>query len=246
MEELKKSDVMRHFTALRRLILFVAAAVCVSTVAVYAFAYDIVKDISFAPLSALQIKPVVIGVAEGFFVKLKLSLCAGIFIVCPFIILAFLVFIFPALYKKEKLAVAVIAVCGTAFFVLGCILSYCFVLPLALRFFLLDESAGLTVVLSYNLYFSFLINFLWPFGVLMEMPLIVFLLTSMGLLTPIWLKRRRKVVIVFSFIVAAFLTPPDMVSQIMLAIPMLVFYELSILVSMVAFRLRNGKVKRTV
>ncbi|EFB90841.1 twin-arginine translocase subunit TatC [Pyramidobacter piscolens] len=243
MEELKKSDVIKHLSALRRLILVSLLLVIVGTVSIYAFAYDFAQNVSLAPLKALNITPVVIGVAEGFMVKLKLSFSLGFFVSLPALIFLLLLFIFPALYRREKLPAIILCVAGTGLFITGVFLSYRYIVGLALRFFLLEQAPGFQVVLSYERYFSFLLNFLWPFGILMELPLVVFILTSLGLLRPAWLRKVRKYVFVISFIAGALLTPPDVVSQVMLAIPIIVFYEISIWISVFTCWLKKPRKK---
>ena len=240
MEELKKSDLIQHLSALRRLILASLLCVIAGTLFIYAFAYDFAQQVSLSPIQGLGITPVVIGVTEGFLVKLKLSFSFGLFVSIPVIIVLILIFVFPALYKREKVSAVILGVVGTGLFIAGVVLSYVYVVGLALRFFLVEQSTGFQVVLSYERYFSFLLNFLWPFGVLMELPLVVFLLTNLGFLKPEWLKKVRKYVVVLSFILGALLTPPDVISQVMLAVPILIFYELSIWISVLTRFLKRS------
>ncbi len=245
MEELKKESLIHHLEALRRLILVAVAAVAAAGLGVYAFAYDWVYDLAQTPLRQLNITPVVIGVTEGFMVKLKLSFSFGLFFALPVILTAILLFIFPALYKKEKWAACVIFTAGTALFFAGVILAYRYILSLALQFFLGQYTDGLETMLSYDKYFSFVLNLLWPFGLIMEMPLVAWLLTAVHVLNPAAMRKKRKYVLVGTFVLAAIFTPPDVISQVMLALPMLALYEVSIGVSALTLRFqRVGRLRK--
>ena len=236
MEELEKSSLIKHLDALRALLMELLCAAVIGTLITYALAYEPVQSVALAPLGVFRITPVMIGVTEAFTVRLKLSFFFGLFAALPVVIVMILRFIFPALYKGEKRAAVVISAAGTGLFIAGVVASYRYVLPMALRFFLVEQAQGFSVVLSYDRYFSFFLNFLWPFGLLTELPLVVFILTRANLIRPETLKKGRRCVVVAAFIIGAFLTPPDVVSQIMLALPVLAFYELSIFVSAITRR----------
>lgn len=134
------------------------------------------------------------------------------------------------LYKHEKRYILISLFFGLILFVMGAVFCYFIVLPTTLNFFLKIAITEVKSMISVQSYVSFVNMMLLAFGVIFEMPVVVFLLTKLGLLKPAFLKKNRAYIIIVIFILAAFITPPDVVSQIMLGIPMVVLLELSILV----------------
>ena len=139
-------------------------------------------------------------------------------------------FVEKGLYKHEKRYILISLFFGLILFVMGAVFCYFIVLPTTLNFFLKIAITEVKSMISVQSYVSFVNMMLLAFGVIFEMPVVVFLLTKLGLLKPAFLKKNRAYIIIVIFILAAFITPPDVVSQIMLGIPMVVLLELSILV----------------
>ena len=183
---------------------------------------------------------------ETFLTYLKVSFFTAFFITFPFILIQFWLFIAPALYKNEKSAIMPYLIITPILFLLGGMLVYYLIMPLAIKFFLSFESAGTITNLPIQLeakvneYLSLIMKLIFDFGISFQLPVILSLLARIGLIDSIFLKQRRKYVVVMIFAAAAILTPPDPITQIGLAIPLLILYELSIFsVSMIEKKVKE-------
>ena len=171
---------------------------------------------------------------ETFLTYLKVSFFAAFFVTCPFILIQIWKFIAPGLYKHEKKAILPYLVLTPILFFLGGMLVYYLIMPLAIKFFLSFESSGISTNLPIQLeakvneYLSLVMKLIFAFGISFQLPVVLSLLARIGLVDSNFLKTRRKYVIVIIFAAAALLTPPDPITQIGLAIPLLILYELSI------------------
>jgi len=171
---------------------------------------------------------------ETFLTYLKVSFFTAFFVTCPFILMQIWKFIAPGLYKHEKIAILPYLVLTPILFFLGGILVYYLIMPLAIKFFLSFESTGLSTNLPIQLeakvneYLSLVMKLIFAFGLSFQLPVVLSLLARIGLVDSNFLKKRRKYVVVIIFAAAAILTPPDPITQIGLAIPLLILYELSI------------------
>ena len=172
---------------------------------------------------------------ETFLTYLKVSFFAAFFITSPFILIQIWKFIAPGLYDEEKSAIMPYLVVTPILFFLGGMLVYYLIMPLAIKFFLSFESSGLTTNLPIQLeakvneYLSLVMKLIFAFGLSFQLPVVLSLLARVGIINAKFLRTRRKYVVVIIFTAAAILTPPDPVTQIGLAIPLLILYELSIL-----------------
>ena len=171
---------------------------------------------------------------ETFLTYLKVSFFAAFFITSPFILIQVWKFIAPGLYKHEKLAIMPYLVATPILFFLGGILVYYLIMPLAIKFFLSFESTGIATNLPIQLeakvneYLSLVMKLIFAFGLSFQLPVVLSLLARIGVVDSKFLRERRKYVVIIIFASAAILTPPDPVTQIGLAIPLLILYELSI------------------
>tara|TARA_B100001063_G_scaffold238574_1_gene260902 strand:- start:796 stop:1566 length:771 start_codon:yes stop_codon:yes gene_type:complete len=171
---------------------------------------------------------------ETFLTYLKISFFAAFFITFPFILIQIWKFIAPGLYKHEKIAILPYLILTPVLFFLGGVLVYYLIMPLAIKFFLSFESSGLSTNLPIQLeakvneYLSLVMKLIFAFGISFQLPIVLSLLARIGLIDSQFLKSRRKYVVVIIFAAAALLTPPDPITQIGLAIPLLILYELSI------------------
>ena len=171
---------------------------------------------------------------ETFLTYLKVSFFAAFFVTCPFILIQVWKFIAPGLYKHEKKAILPYLVLTPILFFLGGMLVYYLIMPLAIKFFLSFESSGISTNLPIQLeakvneYLSLIMKLIFAFGISFQLPVVLSLLARIGVVDSEFLKARRKYVIVIIFAAAALLTPPDPITQIGLAIPLLILYELSI------------------
>ena len=171
---------------------------------------------------------------ETFLTYLKVSFFAAFFVTCPFILTQIWKFVAPGLYKHEKIAIIPYLILTPILFFLGGMLVYYLIMPLAIKFFLSFESSGLNTSLPIQLeakvneYLSLIMKLIFAFGLSFQLPIVLSLLARIGIVDSNFLKKRRKYVVVMIFAAAAILTPPDPITQIGLAIPLLILYELSI------------------
>ena len=172
---------------------------------------------------------------ETFLTYLKVSFFTAFFVTCPFILMQIWKFIAPGLYKHEKIAIIPYLVLTPILFFLGGMLVYYLIMPLAIKFFLSFESTGLSTNLPIQLeakvneYLSLIMRLIFAFGLSFQLPVLLNLLARVGVIDSEYLKIRRKYFIVIIFAAAAILTPPDPITQIGLAVPLLILYELSII-----------------
>ena len=171
---------------------------------------------------------------ETFLTYLKVSFFAAFFMTSPVILMQIWKFIARGLYKDEKKAIMPYLILTPILFLLGGMLVYYLIMPLAIKFFLSFESAGLSTNLPIQLeakvneYLSLVMKLIFAFGLSFQLPIVLSLLARIGVVNSTFLRERRKYVVVMIFAAAAILTPPDPITQIGLAIPLLILYELSI------------------
>ena len=196
--------------------------------------------------SGLERRLIFTALQETFLTYLKVSFFSAFFITCPFILIQIWKFIAPGLYKHEKIAIIPYLILTPVLFFLGGILVYYLIMPLAINFFLSFESTGISTGLPIQLeakvneYLSLVMKLIFAFGISFQLPVILSLLARIGIVDSKFLKERRKYVVVMIFAAAAILTPPDPITQIGLAIPLLILYELSIF-SVNIIEKRNNK-----
>ena len=171
---------------------------------------------------------------ETFITYLKVAFFAAFFISSPIILIQIWKFVAPGLYKNEKRALLPYLIATPLLFLLGGMLVYYLVMPLAIKFFLTFEtsqvgSLPIELEAKVNEYLSLIMRLIFAFGISFQLPVLLSLLARVGFIDSKYLKKRRKYVIVIIFAVAAVLTPPDPITQIGLGIPLLILYELSIL-----------------
>ncbi len=203
--------------------------------AVFSFA------IFFGPLSGIVENLAVTRVGEGFLVQLEMACVGGIVIASPVILWQLLGFIAPALYKREKKAFFAAFAAAVLLFAGGIVFGYIVVIKFALRTFLVDYSQGYTQMISAGNYLSFFLNFLLPFGLAFLVPLVTLILSRLGIIKSKQLKKKRRYAVLAILIAAAFLTPPDVLSQVLLAAPMYLLYEASIGIAVLAERKKRLK-----
>ena len=171
---------------------------------------------------------------ETFITYIKVAFFASIFLGSPVLLIQIYKFIAPGLYKNEKKAILPYLISTPILFLLGGILVYYLVMPLAIKFFLSFETLGSNTTLPIQLeakvneYLSLIMRLIFAFGISFQLPILLNLLARIGIVNSDYLRKRRRYVIVIIFAIAAILTPPDPITQVGLAIPLLLLYELSI------------------
>ena len=172
---------------------------------------------------------------EVFMVKLKASLFAGVIFASPFVLWEIWKFVSIGLTKRERRGVMVFPPIALAFFLCGVLIAYFIMLPVILYFLVVVSARGLVPTLILSKYTSLVVFFCLTFGVTFEMPLVILFLSKLGIVTPKFLKEKRKYAILLIFLSAAILTPPDVVTQVMVALPMVMLYEVGIWLSLLAW-----------
>ena len=223
-----------HLDELRRRLFRIAAVFILASVVCFLF---IQRFVDVALAMSPDFSFVYLSPSELFTSYLKLSFVLGLVLSSPFILWQVWGFIQPGLTEEEGKSALSAIVAGFLFFLLGALFCFLVVLPITLQFFYnFNGSTQITASISFNNYMNFVLGMLVAFGVVFEMPVLSFLLARLGLLKPEWLVAARKYAILLVFIVAAIITPPDVISQLMTAVPMLGLYELSIFVSRRAYK----------
>ena len=227
-----KMPLAEHLRELRRRLLVIISIVGVALLICWYFSAQIVEVVK-RPVEPYVGKLQFDTLTDPFFTHFKASLFAAIFLTFPITIWQIWAFVGPGLYKREKKMMWPFLLLSFPLFVGGGAFCYFVVFPYAVEF-LVDFDKTLVPSLRIGDYLSFTLRLTFVFGMIFELPLISLLLTRMGLLTPQFLSRNRRYAIVVIFIVAAILTPPDAFTQILLAVPLLILYEVSVLVSRMA------------
>jgi len=242
-----------HFVELRSRLIKSIVFILVIFIISYTFADQIYNFLVEPYANAVKDDPVsrrliFTALHETFITYLKVAFFAAIFIGSPILLIQIYKFIAPGLYKNEKRALLPYLVSTPILFLLGGLLVYYLVMPLAIKFFLSFESTGSSTTLPIQLeakvneYLSLIMRLIFAFGISFQLPILLNLLARTGVVNSNYLKKTRRYVIVIIFTVAAILTPPDPITQIGLAIPLLLLYELSIIT--VKFTERKNKEKK--
>lgn len=222
-----------HLTELRIRLTRSAIAAIIGFLACYGFSKQLF-ELLMRPLVAVfppDTKLIYTALPEAFFTYIKVALVAGVLLASPYIFYQIWSFIAPGLYKDERKYLIPIALCSGIFFSVGAGFGYSVVFPFAFEFFMDFATETIRPMPSLKEYFDFSLKLLFAFGLIFELPLFIFFLARLGIVTSRMLRKFRKYAFLCSFVVSAVLTPPDVVSQTLMAGPLIVLYELSIWVA---------------
>ena len=234
-----KMPLLDHLIELRTRLMWSLASILLLFIVIFPFSEN-VYQVLVQPLADIfeelggQRRLIFTALHEAFFTYIKLSLITALFIAFPFISMQFWMFVAPGLYKNEKKALAPFLIATPVLFFLGGAMVYFIVMPWAYEFLLafeLEGGPGTLPIVSepkVNEYLSLSINLIFAFGICFELPVVLTLLGRIGIISSKGMAEKRKYAILISFVVAAIITPPDVISQIMLASVLIILYEISI------------------
>jgi sec-independent protein translocase protein TatC len=230
-----KMPLLEHLTELRTRLLYSLAAFVVVLILCFAFAFQPVLSIVTAPLEAACLAtgktcPVIYtSLIEPFFTQVKISAFAAICITFPLIAAQLYKFLAPGLYKNERLALVPFLIATPIMFAVGATFLYFVLLPLALHFFVgYQQYVGIELMPKIGEYIDLVMKLVLAFGLCFEMPVILTLLAKVGIVSSQGLRDKRRYAIIAVTVVAALFTPPDAISMVSLAVPMIALYEISI------------------
>lgn len=217
-----------HVYEIRNRLLVVVVSILIFSVGCY-FIFPIVFN---AIHSVLKEELYATGIAEGFLTRLRISILGGVFLSIPLFIFQVILFIFPALKKREKIFMLLLMISTFFLFLFGIIFAYRSVLPISIQFlksraFFPDNVSRL---ISYEIFIGFFFQFLIGFGICFQFPVVLVFLMKVGTLKVNALIKNFKFVLAGVFLLSAIITPPDIISQILLSIPMIVLYLICIII----------------
>ncbi|QAZ68214.1 twin-arginine translocase subunit TatC [Solidesulfovibrio carbinolicus] len=231
---MKEAPLLEHLVELRQRLVRCLIAVGVGFALSYSFAERLL-DVLLKPLMDVMpagSKLIATSLPETFFTVMKLAMVAGAFVASPYIFYQLWQFVAPGLYKEERKIIIPVAFATAVCFVGGALFGYFIVFPFGFKFFVDYASDYITVMPTISAYFSLAVTLLFAFGVIFELPVFIFFLTSLGMVGTKALRKFRRWAILLSFVVSAVLTPtPDAINQLLMAGPMIVLYEVGIWVS---------------
>ncbi|HHW60420.1 MAG TPA: twin-arginine translocase subunit TatC [Syntrophomonadaceae bacterium] len=240
----EKQTLVEHLEDLRKSILISVIAIIIA--AVFCFYYsEQILNIIIIPLKSFNENLVVTGVAEAFIVKLKLAFLAGFILAFPVVVWAIWRFFKPALYPRERRYIYIIFPVTVLLFVAGVLFSYFGVLRLVINFMIYMAGENLETMFKVDQYVSFVMAFTIPFGIVFELPVVVYFLARFGLITSEWLATNRKYALLVIVVLSSILTPGgDPFSMILMASAVYLLYEISVWVAKLARPGREGQGKK--
>lgn len=242
MPEDKKMPVTKHLEELRLTLIKIVLAVVAGTIISYFYRLQILAFLQVPIKMVLKDEPLrFFTLMEPFIIHIKVSVYSGIFFSVPVILYQIWMFVAPGLLQKERKYLAPFVLMGTLFFLFGASLCYFIILPYGTQFFInFDPSLQSTINISS--YISFCIRLILVFGMVFQLPLILVLASKIGLVTSKTLAKNRKYAYVLFFITGAALTPPDPLTQTLMAGPLVLMYEISVLLTKIFGRKEAGSV----
>jgi len=228
----ESSGLIGHLIELRSRVLKALMAVFVVFLCLVYFAQDLYRYVAMPLVASLPegASMIATDVASPFLAPFKLTLVLSFFVAIPFVLYQIWAFIAPGLYKREKKLVAPLLASSTILFYLGMAFAYFVVFPLAFMFFNSVAPEGVLVSTDISSYLNFVLKLFFAFGLAFEIPIAVILMCWTGVTTAEQLAKKRPYVIVGAFFVGMLLTPPDIISQTLLAVPMWILFEIGVVI----------------
>lgn len=242
----KQMPIMEHLIELRNRLTWAVLALFITFGVCYYFVEDIYGFLvrPLADIMGPDRRMIYTALTEVFFTYVKVSFFAACFVSAPVFLGQFWAFVAPGLYKNERSAFMPFLFATPVLFLMGGALVYYFIMPLAWKFFLSFEQAGGASALAIQLeakvgeYLSLVMKLIFAFGLCFQLPVLLTLMARAGIVTADGLAKRRKYAVVIAFVFAAVLTPPDLISQVGLGIPIIILYEISIIMARFSERKR--------
>ncbi len=224
-------SVVAHLIALRNIILSCALAVLVIFLVLLPFANDIYSIIAIPIISVLPKNSniIAIGVISPFLTPLKMSLILAVYIAMPYLLYKIWSFVAPALYKNEKKLILPLVISSTILFYCGLLFSYFVVFPVVFNFLANVGPSIVAITPDIQYYLDFVLKLSFAFGVAFEVPVATILLLSTGAVSVATLRKNRPYFIILAFVIGMILTPPDIISQTLIALPMWLLFEFGLL-----------------
>jgi sec-independent protein translocase protein TatC len=232
MNDPEKLPFTSHLEELRTRLIRCCIAIAIGFSVSYAFKEKLFEILTRPLIRAMAPggKLIYTGISEAFFTFLKVSLLSGILLAVPVIVFEFWMFVAPGLYRNERKIILPIVIISTFFFLGGALFGYFVVFPFGFKYLLSFGTDTIQPFPSMKEYLSISSTMLLAFGCIFELPMVITFLARLGIVSVDFLKTNRKYAVLIFFIVAAILTPtPDVISQIMMAVPLMALYEISIL-----------------
>ncbi|OYR18993.1 twin-arginine translocase subunit TatC [Brucella thiophenivorans] len=252
--EQSAAPLLEHLIELRRRLIWAILAFFIAFVVCFAFAKHLFNllvlpyqwAIDWAGMDRSKAELIYTAPQEFFFTQVKVAMFGGIVLAFPIIAAQIYKFVAPGLYKHERMAFLPFLIASPVLFLIGGALVYFFFTPMVMWFFLAMQQSGgngevqISLLPKVSEYLSLIMTLIFAFGLVFQLPVITSLMARVGLVTSQGLKDKRKYAIVIAFVVAAVLTPPDPASQIGLAIPAILLYEISIILARMIEKQREG------
>jgi len=232
---LGEMGLLEHLDDLRKRLLRSIVAAFVGMLACYAFAEKFFDWLMLPLFRALPDKSSMIYTAphEAFFTYIKVAFVAGIFLTSPYIFYQIWLFVKPGLYSHERKLIYPMSFFSALLFVIGALFGYFVIFPYAYKFFMGFSDLYISPMITMREGFSFALRLLLAFGIVFELPLVIFFLARLGLVTPKGLRKKRKYALLVAFMISAMLTPPDVFTQTFMAGPLIVLYEVGVWIAVI-------------
>lgn len=216
-------SLVRHLEELRQRIIRSLIAIGIGSCVAYYYIEDIMGLLTMPTGRLYYLQP-----AEAFFTYLKIALAAGFLLALPVVFYQIWKFVLPALTIRERTVVAVLVPSSVLLFFAGLSFAFCLALPAAIKFFVGFSTENLQPMFTLRQYFDFVLSFVLPFGAVFELPLFIIVFAKLGFIGSDFLRRKQRLVFFLSFVVGAIVSPtPDIFNQSMIAVPLIVLYEIS-------------------
>ncbi|MBN2041579.1 MAG: twin-arginine translocase subunit TatC [Spirochaetes bacterium] len=234
-------SIVGHLNELRSRLIVSLATIVVVMLASF-FLSEYILNFLNRPYLETGLKLNVFNLTEGFILRVKASLITGIIIALPVIVYEIWKYILPAVETRDRKFIKLSVIAAVFLLYSGIFFTFFFILPFAIKMLMSFTPADMTSTVGASKYLSFVLLFCLAMGVMFELPIIIMILTRIGLITPQLLISKRKYALVLIWIVAAIITPPDVLTQTMLAIPVMLLYEISIIISKIIIKRKAKKI----